>query len=51
MPVIMILYYAISVYLIGILIWSFVQEKKSVSDMVLYLILLAPLVLRVLHVK
>ena len=51
MPVIMMLYYALSVYLIGILVWSFIKEKKSVSDMVLYLVLAAPLILRVLHVK
>jgi len=51
MPVIMMLYYAMSVYLIGILVWSFVKEKQSISDMVLYLVLAAPLILRVLHVK
>jgi hypothetical protein len=51
MPVITMLYYAMSVYLIGILVWSFVKEERSVSDMVLYLVLATPLVLRVLHIK
>jgi hypothetical protein len=51
MSIITMIYYAMSVYLIGILVWSFVTEKKSVSDMVLYLILAAPFILRVLHVK
>ena len=51
MPVVTALYYAMCVYLIGILIWSFLREEKSVSDMVLYLVLAAPLILRVLHVK
>jgi hypothetical protein len=51
MPVVMIFYYAICVYLLGILVWSFVREKQSVSDMVLYLVLATPLILRVLHIK
>lgn len=51
MSSIIILYYAISAYLIGIAIWSFAREKKSVSDMVLYLVIAAPFVLRVLHIK
>jgi hypothetical protein len=51
MPVVMMLYYALSVYLLGILIWSFIREKQSVSDMVLYLVLATPLILRVLHIK
>ncbi len=50
MPLIMILYYVICVYLIGILLWNFVREKK-VNDMILYLLVLIPLILRVLRVK
>jgi len=50
-PSIMILYYAISAYLVGIAVWNFVREKKSVSDMVLYLVIAVPLILRVLHIK
>jgi len=51
MPLIMMVYYAISIYLIGILIWNFVREKKSINDMLLYLIVAVPFVLRVLRVK
>ncbi len=51
MPIVMILYYAMSAYLVGILIWSFVREKKSVSDMVLYLVIAVPFILRILRVK
>ena len=47
----MILYYAISAYLVAMLIWNFIREKKSVNDMLLYLIVLIPLVLRILRVK
>lgn len=51
MPVIMILYYAICAYIAGMLIWNFIREKKSVNDMLLYLLVLIPLVLRILRVK
>lgn len=51
MPLIMILYYMISVYLIGILLWNFIKEKKSANDMILYLLVLIPLILRILRVK
>lgn len=51
MPLIMVLYYAISIYLIGMLIWNFVREKKSINDMLLYLIVAVPFVLRVLRIK
>jgi hypothetical protein len=51
MPLIMILYYVISVYLIILLLWNFFKEKKSVNDMVLYLLVLIPLILRILRVK
>jgi uncharacterized membrane protein len=47
----MILYYVISVYLIVLLLWNFLKEKKSVNDMVLYLLVLIPLILRILRVK
>jgi hypothetical protein len=47
----MIAYYVICIYLIGILLWNFFREKKSRDDMLLYLIVLIPLILRVLRVK
>jgi len=51
MPVIMIAYYVICVYLIGMLIWNFAREKKSINDMILYLTVLLPLILRVFRIK
>jgi hypothetical protein len=51
MLVIMILYYLITAYIIGMLIWNFIREKKSTDDMLLYLIVLIPLVLRLFRIK
>ena len=51
MPIIMILYYIITIYLVAMLLWNFVREKKSIDDMILYLIILVPLVLRLFRVK
>jgi len=51
MTLIMILYYLISAYLIVMLAWNFIREKKSVNDMILYILVLIPLVLRILRIK
>lgn len=51
MPLVMILYYAICIYLIGMLGWNFIREKKKVEEMILYLLVMVPLLLRVLRVK
>ena len=51
MPVIMIFYYIICLYIAALLIWNFVKEKKSLNDMVLYLLVLVPLILRIFRVK
>jgi len=51
MNIIMILYYLITAYLVVILSWNFVREKKSVNDLILILLVLTPLVLRLLRVK
>jgi uncharacterized membrane protein YbjE (DUF340 family) len=51
MSLIMIVYYVISAFVAGMLVWNFVREKKSVNDLVLYLLVLIPLVLRLLRVK
>ncbi|GEM_PF-159175 len=51
MPIIMILYYVITAYFLGMLLWNFIKEKKNVEDMLLYLLVMIPLVLRILHVK
>jgi ABC-type spermidine/putrescine transport system permease subunit I len=47
----MILYYVICAYLAAMLAWNFIREKKSVNDMLLYLLVIIPLVLRILRVK
>ena len=51
MLMIMILYYLITAYIVGMLIWNFIREKKSTDDMLLYLIVLIPLVLRLFRIK
>jgi uncharacterized membrane protein YbjE (DUF340 family) len=51
MPLIMILYYILCAYIAGMLVWNFIREKKSVNDMLLYLLVMIPLVLRILRVK
>ena len=48
---IMILYYVITAFLLFILGWNFVREKKSRNDLVLYLLVMIPLLLRLLRVK
>jgi len=51
MNIIMIIYYVISAFLAAMLIWNFIREKKNFDDMILYLIVLIPLLLRVLRIK
>ena len=51
MPIIMLLYYIICAYLAAILLWNFIKEKKSINDMLLYLLVAIPLILRILRVK
>ena len=47
----MILYYVICIFLVALLVWNFIKEKKSVNDMVLYLLVLVPLILRIFRIK
>ncbi|MCD6191893.1 MAG: hypothetical protein J7L26_00285 [Candidatus Aminicenantes bacterium] len=49
--IIMIVYYFICAYLAGILFWSFIKEKKSLNNLILYLLVIFPLILRVLRIK
>ena len=49
--IIMWIYYLISACVLALLVWNFVREKKSVNDMLLYLLVMIPLVLRLLRVK
>jgi len=51
MPVIMIIYYIISAYIAAMVIWNFIKEKKSINDMLLYLLVLIPLILRLFRIK
>lgn len=51
MPIVMIIYYLICVYILTMLIWNFIREKKSVDNMLLYLLIMIPLVLRLLRIK
>ncbi len=47
----MILYYIICIFIAAVLVWNFIKEKKSVNDMVLYLLVLIPLILRIFRIK
>ena len=51
MVLVMIFYYAICIFIGTILVWNFIREKKNVNDMLLYLLVLIPLILRLLRVK
>jgi len=51
MSLIMVLYYVISAYIAAMVIWNFLHEKKNANDMILYLLILMPLVLRILRIK
>jgi len=51
MPLVMLGYYFISAFLVIILVWNFLREKKNIEDMILYLLVVVPLVLRILRVK
>lgn len=51
MPVIMIFYYVICVFLAVMLIWNFIREKQNKEDMLLYLIVLVPVVLRIFRIR
>jgi len=47
----MIFYYIICIFIVAVLAWNFIKEKKSVNDMVLYLLVLIPLILRIFRIK
>ena len=51
MFVVMILYYLISAFVAGMLVWNFVREKEDRGRMLLYLIVLIPFVLRIVHIR
>jgi hypothetical protein len=49
--IIMIAYYVITAFLLFLLGANFVREKKSRDDLVLYLLVMIPLLLRLIRVK
>jgi hypothetical protein len=48
---IMIAYYVITAFLLFLVGWNFVREKKRRDDLVLYLLVMIPLLLRLLRIK
>ena len=48
---IMISYHIICAFLAAMLLWNFIREKKNMDDMILYLVVLIPLVMRILRVN
>ncbi len=48
---IMIAYYVITAFVLVLLGWNFVREKKSRDDLVLYLLVMIPLLLRLMRMK
>ncbi len=46
-----ILYYLISAFVAGVLVWNFVREKEDRERMLLYLIVLVPFVLRLARLR
>ena len=51
MNVIMLAYYLLCAALLTLCGWNFVREKKSRDDLILYLLVMVPLVLRLLRWK
>lgn len=51
MTIIMILYYIICIYVTAMLLWNFIREKKSLDNMLHYLLVMIPLILRVFRIK
>lgn len=49
--IIMISYYLITAFLLGLAVWNFVREKDKRQDLVLYALVMIPLLLRLLRWK
>ena len=49
--IIMIAYYVITAFLLALAAWNFVREKEERQDLVLYLLIMIPLVVRLLRWK
>jgi hypothetical protein len=50
-PMIMIAYYVITAFLLTLAAWNFIREKERRQDLVLYLLIMIPLILRLLRWK
>ena len=49
--VIMIIYYIITAFIAGLMIYNFIRERKDKQMMLLYLIVLIPFVLRLFRIR
>ncbi len=51
MDIIMIIYYLISAFVAGMLVWNFIREEEDRERMLLYLVVLIPFVLRIFRIE
>lgn len=51
MPLIMIIYYLMSIFVAALVIWNFIRERQDKEKMLLYLIVLVPLLLRIFRIR
>ena len=51
MSIVMTIYYIITAFIAGMLIWNFIREKMDKQMMLLYLIVLMPFILRLLRIR
>jgi hypothetical protein len=49
--IIMIAYYLIAAFLLVLAVWNFVREKENKQNLLLYLLVIVPLLLRLLRWK
>ncbi|MEN6560056.1 MAG: hypothetical protein ABFD52_04695 [Acidobacteriota bacterium] len=49
--IIMIAYYLLTAFLLAMVVWNFVREKERRQDLVLYVLVMIPLILRLLRWK
>ena len=49
--IIMIAYYVITAFLLALVVWNFIREKERRQDLILYLLVAIPLLLRLLRWK
>ena len=49
--IIMIIYYVITAFIAGLMVYNFIKERENKQMMLLYLIVLIPFVLRLLRIR